>query len=184
MEHRAAPKRRNLVETRGRILAAAQKTFAQVGYSQAGVRDIAAAAEVSPSLLVRYYGSKQGLFRAALMAAVQREDLFESDKTVFGASMARLLATEDLDVRLPAMIVLSTGDPEAREITAEITERYIIAPLAEWLGPPDAHERAAGIIMLCTGFVLYTRQLPLRRPSPSMIEWVARSLQEIVERTG
>jgi hypothetical protein len=59
------------------------------------------------------------------------------------------------------MVVLSSGHAEAREIGTRVTRTHVLGPLAEWLGPPDARERAAEIVMLSTGFLFYTRQIPL-----------------------
>src|SRR4051794_28229234 len=49
-------------DTKARILAAAQRLFAAEGYERTTVRAIAAAAAADPALVVRYFGSKEGLF--------------------------------------------------------------------------------------------------------------------------
>jgi hypothetical protein len=85
------------------------------------------------------------------------------------------------------MIILSIGDAEARVITARIANESIIRSLAAWLGPPDAEARALDLIMVCTGFVVYTRQIPLksgRRTVGSHSEtWLARTIQAIVDES-
>jgi AcrR family transcriptional regulator len=53
-------------ETRAAILAAARRRFAADGYERATVRAIAADAGIDPSMVIRYYGSKDGLFAAAV----------------------------------------------------------------------------------------------------------------------
>ncbi|MET9266518.1 TetR family transcriptional regulator [Amycolatopsis sp. NPDC004079] len=45
-----------------RILAAARRQFARQGYNQTTIRGIAAAAGVDPTLVMRYFGSKDELF--------------------------------------------------------------------------------------------------------------------------
>lgn len=181
------PKRRNAPKTKARILAAAQRAFSQQGYSQAGIRDIAAVAGVSSTLLLRYFGSKAGLFEAALIDAIRLDPLFERGRDKFGEHTAELLLDFTLDVRPQSMVSLSTGDVEAREIATRATDEYAIVPLAKWLGPPDARARAFQIAMLCTGFVLYTRQLPLIA-GPGLVEkklskWFAGALQAIVDQS-
>jgi len=47
-------------------LRAARRHFADVGYEQATIRRIAAAANVDPALVLHYFGSKDGLFAAAM----------------------------------------------------------------------------------------------------------------------
>jgi AcrR family transcriptional regulator len=186
MMEAAEPRKRNAGATRDRILAAAQRAFSVGGYDQTGIRDIAAIAEVSSTLLLRYFGSKAGLFEAAMTEAVRLDAIFAEGRAHFGTHVAALLLREDLDVKPPVLIAISAGDPQAREITARVTEAHVIAPLAEWLGPPDARARAEQITMLATGFVIYARQLPLRPTAgtdPAVLAWFAGSLQAIVDRS-
>jgi AcrR family transcriptional regulator len=53
-------------ETRNAILTAARRRFAEDGYERATIRAIAADAGIDPSMVMRYYGSKDGLFAAAV----------------------------------------------------------------------------------------------------------------------
>jgi AcrR family transcriptional regulator len=52
--------------SRGAILAAARRRFAAAGYDAASLRAIAADAGVDPAVVVHFFGSKEGLFRAAV----------------------------------------------------------------------------------------------------------------------
>ena len=52
-------------DTRDAILAVARRRFASRGYDATSVRDIAAAANVDPALVIHYFGTKEGLFVAA-----------------------------------------------------------------------------------------------------------------------
>lgn len=52
--------------TREKILAAARSHFGEAGYDGGTVRGIAAGAEVDPALVMHYFGSKEGVFRAAM----------------------------------------------------------------------------------------------------------------------
>ncbi len=54
-------KTRKSDRTRAAILDAAQKLFAQHGHDRTTVRDIAATASIDPALVIRYFGSKDGL---------------------------------------------------------------------------------------------------------------------------
>jgi AcrR family transcriptional regulator len=181
------PKRRNAPKTKARILTAAQQAFSELGYSQAGIREIAAIAGISSPLLLRYFGSKAGLFEAALTAATQLDRIFEQGRDGFGEHLTRLLLDVDLDIKAPAMVALSTGDPDAREIATRVTEKHVVAPLAQWLGSPEGHARAVQITMICMGFVMYTRQLPLtptaKGADRKLARWLARTLQAIVDQS-
>ncbi|MER6746480.1 TetR family transcriptional regulator [Streptomyces fungicidicus] len=52
--------------TRGAILAAARERFAADGYERATIRAIARDANIDPSMVMRYYRNKEGLFAAAV----------------------------------------------------------------------------------------------------------------------
>ena len=79
--------------TRAALLEAARRGFAEGGYEATSIRAIAAAAGVDPAVALHFFGSKEGLFRAAVgwpfdpapvaerLAAVPREEL--------GAALAR-----------------------------------------------------------------------------------------------
>ncbi len=53
-------------QTRDALLAAARAEFAEVGFDQARVRSIAAAAGVDPAMVNHWFGGKDGLFLAAM----------------------------------------------------------------------------------------------------------------------
>ncbi|CAN7644062.1 TetR family transcriptional regulator [Phenylobacterium sp. LjRoot225] len=178
-------KQRDAPRTKARILAAAQQAFAELGYSQAGIRDIAAIAGVDSALLQRYFGSKAKLFEAALIDAIPRFEALDLAQEGFGARLTAKFLEAFLDLRAQAMIALSISDPEARMISARVMEEYGIEPLARWLGPPNARTRAIRMTMLSTSFMLYTRQIPLMSPDAAIdsetSEWLGRSLQAIID---
>lgn len=185
MASTAQPRRRDAPATRARILDAAQQAFAELGYSQAGIREIAAIAGTSSTLLIRYFGSKAGLFEAALTEAMKYDAYMLVEREKLGAYFAGLFTRPEIEIRPPAMIALAASDPQASEITARVAEELAIRPLAEWLGGRDARTRAVQIFMLSTSFVLYTRQVPVmpveRGIDPAMTEWFARAVQAIVD---
>jgi AcrR family transcriptional regulator len=53
-------------DTKERILAAARSDFAKAGYEGTTIRAIAAHAKVDPALVLHYFESKDGVFRAAV----------------------------------------------------------------------------------------------------------------------
>src|ERR671937_1385992 len=59
-------RRRGPSTTRGAILEAARRRFADAGYDGASIRAIAADAAVDPAVVMHFFGSKDGLFRAAV----------------------------------------------------------------------------------------------------------------------
>ena len=63
-------------DTRGAILTAARKVFAEHGFEKASIRMIAAKAEVDPALVLHYFNSKEELFLAVV------ELPFDPDKMI------------------------------------------------------------------------------------------------------
>ena len=75
--------------TRAAILAAAQALFAEQGYERTTVRDVAARAEIDPALVIRYFGSKEGLFARAAVFDLALPDLSAADRAGFGRALVR-----------------------------------------------------------------------------------------------
>jgi AcrR family transcriptional regulator len=63
------------VQTRRTILGVARSVFAARGYEQTTIRAVAAQAGIDPSMVMRYFGSKAGLFAAASTMDLQPPDL-------------------------------------------------------------------------------------------------------------
>jgi AcrR family transcriptional regulator len=185
MDKAVFPKRRDRVQTRAKILAAAQQAFAEIGYQQAGIRDIAARAGVTSPMLLHYFGSKLGLFEAALIDSMDNDALFEAPKEGFGRYLMEQLSNRALEIRTPALIALSTGDEEARAVTARVALKHAVGPLAKWLGPPNGHARAVQISMLAISYILFTRQVPLlapeSEPDRDLTKRMADTIQAIVD---
>ncbi len=89
-------------DTRGAILAAARKLFAAHGLQGASVRQIAAEAGVDPALVHHYFGTKDGLFRAALDIPIEPAVLLDE---VFAEG------TEQAPERLVRMFLTVWDDP-------------------------------------------------------------------------
>lgn len=57
--------------TKDKILVAAREAFTTEGFDRASTRSIAAGAGVNPALIFRYFGSKAGLYEAAVLRPLQ-----------------------------------------------------------------------------------------------------------------
>src|ERR1700678_2803995 len=132
-----APRRRAPAETRRRLLYAGRRRFALHGYERTTLRQIAADAGVNLALIKRYFGSKEGLFEAALTAAP--EQLAELDDIAGDqARLAEVLSRElSADAwaetgENPILLLLqSAGDPRSdalrRRGIADHAERLLRA---------------------------------------------------------
>lgn len=182
-------KSRDAERTRNNILEAAKIAFSERGYGQVGVREIAAMAGVDASLVNRYFGSKQKLFEAALKAVLEIDMLLVAGRAGFGTHAVDLIAgARPGQPNSVSMMILAAADPDARSVSARLHKKYVLAPLAKWLGPPDAETRAALITALCSGFLTYHTLMPLKpltRPvDPVARAWLVQALQDIVDRSA
>ena len=64
-------------DTRGEILDAARASLAEAGFGGTSIRKVAAVAGVDPALVHHYFGTKDGLFRAALEIPIAPAVLLE-----------------------------------------------------------------------------------------------------------
>jgi AcrR family transcriptional regulator len=183
MEQRTKRRQRNPLLRKGDILAAAQQVFSRRGYAEAGIREIAeAAGGISSSLLLHYFGSKADLFEAALIDMLERSPVFTFDRASFGEQFVAYVMHGIEGPTLATMIALSTGNDEARAITARFAQHFAIDRLADWLGGADAHARALSISIISLGLGIYGRELPLD-PPPETLAWAAQTIQRIVDQS-
>ncbi len=171
---------RNAVETKARILDAAQQLFSAKGYAQGQLREIAELADVAVSLIPQHFGSKADLFELALIEAMKANRVLDAPTPELGRALIDYVL-DDGDIRLPAMVILSIGDPVSRNITERVLRDQIVVQLAARLGPPDARDRAIEITMLATGFLIYARQLPVGDIAGRTRQKIAAILQAIID---
>jgi len=76
-------------DTRSAILLAARKRFAADGFERTTIRAVAADAGIDPSMVMRYYGSKDGLFSAATDVQLHLPDLTHARREDLGEALIR-----------------------------------------------------------------------------------------------
>jgi AcrR family transcriptional regulator len=124
-------------QTRRRIITAAMRCVAEVGYSQATIREIARAADMTSASLYHYFANKSDLFSATgqeieqivlprLRAAVaQSDDVVDRLDAVLDESKRLILDYPYLTAFGRAMRAQSTAQPGSkalRDVVAEIVE--------------------------------------------------------------
>ena len=98
------------------ILAAARQRFAESGFERATIRAIAADANIDPSMVMRYFGSKDQLFAAAADFDLQFPDLSDVDREQLGARLvAHFLDRWERDEALVVLLRSSTTNDEAAQ---------------------------------------------------------------------
>lgn len=144
-------RRRGEPATRERIEAAARTLFAEQGFRSASIRAIAAKAEVDPSLVLHYFGSKRTLFLSVVRIPL---DLWEAadgsaldgDADTIGERIARfgLRIWDDPELRpsLLGIIRSAVTDPQAAALLRDLFARQGPTPAIRRLAPSQPEIRA------------------------------------------
>jgi AcrR family transcriptional regulator len=151
---------RDLAGTRIRIFEAAKVLFAQNTYEGVGVRDIARDAGVDPALVVRYFGSKEELFREIADQAFGVEEFIRGGVAMVAENAERVLMS-DVDERRwrsgfdPLRFLLaSIGSPTGGPILARALDRDFVRPISAAIGGAEAAERGVALAAWIVGFAL------------------------------
>ncbi|MEV0527820.1 TetR family transcriptional regulator [Streptomyces sp. NPDC050439] len=177
-----APPRRSDA-TRGAILAAARERFAADGYERATIRAIARDARIDPSMVMRYYGNKEGLFAAACAIDLRLPDLTSVPREAVG----RALVTHFLDVWekdgvLTAMLRVGiTNTAGAERMQAIFRDQLLPVARRVCPDPAEAPTRAGLCASQILGMALtrYVLRFPpaLALSAEEMADWVGPTVQ-------
>ncbi|MEP7091627.1 MAG: TetR family transcriptional regulator [Nocardioidaceae bacterium] len=176
-------------DTRGEILAAARRSFADKGFGRTTIRAVALEADVDPALVHHYFGSKDDLFLAALDIPVDPRVLVPTvfDEGVAGAGerLVRLFLSvwDDERSQLPLVaLVRSSLVQEAPEsLLQQGLLRLVLAPLRSALPADEADRRVQLVVSQMAGLVVTRYLLALEplasTPAEDLVGWVAPTIQ-------
>lgn len=183
MTERAAPPRRRSDGTRDAILVAARERFASDGYDRATIRAIAKDARIDPSMVMRYYGSKEGLFAAAVSVDLRLPDLGALPRAEVGeALVAHLLAVWEANDGMTAMLRVATAGPAGAEMMQR-TFREQLVPVARQTCPdPEQVETRAALVasqLLGMALTRYVLRLPpaVELTREEIVAWLGPSVR-------
>lgn len=147
--------------SRGGILAAARRLFAERGYDGATIRAIAQEAGVDAALVHHFFGTKEQVFVAAMELPFSPAELLPHLVTgppeQLGERFVRLFLTlwRDPDRRAPflALIRSATTNEQAAAMVRQFVTEALLTRLAGGLGIPPLRVTAAasqlvGVVML------------------------------------
>lgn len=169
--------------TRASILSAARERFAADGYERATIRAIAADAGIDPSLVMRYYGNKEGLFAAAVEFDLCIPDLSALPRAEIGVTMVDYFLTRwENDESLQALLRAAATNAVAAEQMRSVFARQVTPMVAALCGDPESAPTRAGLISSqLLGFALcrYVLQLPpvVAMPHAEIVKWLGPTVQ-------
>jgi AcrR family transcriptional regulator len=169
--------------TKAAILAAARERFAADGYAKATIRAIATQAGIDPSMVMRYYGSKEKLLAAAAEFELELPDLTAIPPARWGDLLAHHLVErwERNDTLVALLRVATTQDFAAERMRSLFAGQ--VAPLVARIEPdPATATTRAGLLatqMLGLALTRYVLELPpvVALSPDEMAAWLAPVLQ-------
>ncbi|MEU7282803.1 TetR family transcriptional regulator [Streptomyces sp. NPDC045431] len=177
----SAPRRSDA--TRAAILHAARERFATDGYERATIRAIARDAGIDPSMVMRYYGNKEGLFAAACAVDLRIPEVGALPTKHVGAVLAAHFFDrwEQDEVLTAVLRVAVTNAAGAERIRAMFPAQLgpVVAGICP--DPADAPRRAALVASQFLGMALarYVLHLPpaVEMSRDEVIAWLAPTVQ-------
>ena len=170
--------------TRAAILQAAQELFAAQGYERTTVRDVAARAAIDPAMVMRYFGSKEGLFAAASAFALQIPDLRNTPREEVGETLVEhfFVRWESGDDSLQILLRTSASNEVAAARMQEIVREQIAKMVIQVRGRGGSQAVAALIAtqMLGLAYCRYVLRLPALLAMSR--ESIVRSIGATVQR--
>ncbi|WP_219467665.1 TetR/AcrR family transcriptional regulator [Nonomuraea rhizosphaerae] len=182
-DKRRPGRRPGSADTRGEILAAARRVFAEKGFDKATVRGIAREAKVDPALVHHYFETKEGMFAAAMRLPISPEQiipvLLASPRDELGERLVRLVLTVTAEpaTREPmvALIRSAMTNEHARQMFKEFISNALLFRVADQLKVPHLRIEAAFAQMFGVVMGRYVIQLePL----------ASADIEELVELLG
>ncbi|MFF4362128.1 TetR/AcrR family transcriptional regulator [Streptomyces sp. NPDC001604] len=178
--------------TRQRILEHARRLFARQGFGAVTVKDVADAAGVSPNLITRYFGGKDGLFVAATRVEIPVSTALDGDRSALGARLAasivqRWFGAPGEDDPLLVLQRASGERPEAAEALAAFLDTNSLEPLHRFLrgsglDDAEARSRAAAIDAFVLGVSTRRRVLRSELGDPADLQaWLSTTIQRLAD---
>ncbi|PZS25409.1 MAG: TetR family transcriptional regulator [Pseudonocardiales bacterium] len=169
------------------ILAAARRRFTEGGYERTTIRMVAADAGLDPSMVIRYYGSKDGLFSAAVDVDLRLPDVAGVPPDELGWILARhFVDLWESDFGRETLLILlrsAASHPAAAERVRTVFTDQVIPLVRKATGDvADADVRAALLSTHLLGTVLcrYILQLPPVVDADTLVASLAVLMQHIL----
>jgi AcrR family transcriptional regulator len=181
-------RRPGLGGTRERILAAARSDFGKSGYEGTTIRGIAAQAKVDPALVMHYFESKDGVFRAAVKFPVDPAEfiprLLAPGLDGLGERLVRVFVeTWDSPAGSPLLGLIRSvvGNEDAAALLREFVTREVLGRIARALALDEPQLRAAMVASQLVGlamirYVVKVEPLASAR-TDDLVAWLGPTLQ-------
>lgn len=169
--------------TREAIEAAARIIFEQQGYERATVREIGSEANVDPSLIIRYFGSKDGLFSAVAQVDLKLPDLASVGRSRIGETLVEhFLEQWEGGSGLPVLLRSASSNEAAAEQLQRIFAGQVFPMIAAAGRSENAPQRAGLVASQLLGLAMTRYILKLPPVVALGREMIVRELGKTIQR--
>lgn len=164
--------------TRDAIEAAARRCFGTWGYEATSLRRVAVEAQVDPALLIHYFGSKEGLFTAAMGLPFRPSELFaglgemslpEASRAVVGLFLS-MADSDDSRNAMLALVRSAVSNEKAAAMLREFVTEELLTIVGGLTDRDDARMRASFVAAQLIGVAMMRHV--------AKIETIAQATQE------
>lgn len=181
-------------DTRSEILEAAKRIFGEMGYDRATIRSIAGEADVDPSLIYHYFGTKDELFAISIDIPIPPTEtlrgLFEGDSGDIGRRLAEtfFLIWEEDQARASLLGILRSamgGEDQAVTAFRQFLTTAVLEQISPLIPGDDSKLRALLMASQLVGIAM-TRYVMRFEPIASapvevIVELVSPRIQSYVD---
>ncbi|MFI2436466.1 TetR family transcriptional regulator [Streptomyces sp. NPDC018693] len=187
---RGRPRRTEPADTRDRILETARAEFSRHGYDKTSVRGIAKAAGVDSALVHHYFGTKEGVFEAAVEVAFAPalhapDTIAEGPLDGVGERFARFVfgVWENPTTRTPLLAILrsAVNNETAAAVFRHLVASQLLRRVAGQLDVPDAELRAELAAAQLVGCAMMRYVIKLEPLASADIEQIIARVAPVVQ---
>lgn len=169
--------------TRSAILDAARERFATDGYERATIRAIAKDARIDPSMVMRYFGSKEGLFAAAVTLNLRLPDLGQVPHDEVGRTLVgHFLDLWEKNEELTAVLRVGATNQAGAERMQTIFREQLLPVARQACPDPEQFAARAALCaaqLLGLAFTRYVLRLPpaVELTHAELLAWLGPTVQ-------
>jgi AcrR family transcriptional regulator len=178
-----------MTDVQKRILDVASRLFAESGYQSVSLRQIADAAHVNASIIIRHFGSKDKLFLLSLKGSEDHENILEGPRESLGKTIVTKIIDSSTNPHSPArnmeaMIQVISHEGLREEMKVSTIEN-VVKPLMKIMNGPNVELRASLVAAQISGLLmhLYALNNPILHKSEkhNLTNYFGAALQTLID---
>jgi AcrR family transcriptional regulator len=178
-------------DTRDTIISVARKRFATRGYDATSLRSIATEAKVDPALLIHYFGTKEGLFTAAIGLSIRPSEMMFADlqslplrdavETIIRGYL-QLIDSDDSRNAVLALVRSAVSNEKAATVLREFVTAELLGPLSDLTDHPDAPLRASLVVAQLVGIAVHRHVVRVGPLAQATADEVVTLMTPVIEQ--